>query len=104
MSNGPIDQIVDNCGQVSASRDGALDLDNVGGAGDGVAQPVGPLEADEFVARAPDDEGRYPQAGEGWFDREQVTGAQGRQQPLELASRFRVGERGFQLGPHDFLG
>jgi hypothetical protein len=26
MSNGPIDQVVDNCGHVSAFRDGALNL------------------------------------------------------------------------------
>jgi hypothetical protein len=54
---------------------GGVDLDGVGGAGDGVAQPVGPLAAEEDVAVAPEDEGRDLQAGRGGFDRQQVAGA-----------------------------
>ena len=41
------------------------DLDDLGGAGDGVTQPVGPFAAEEDVAGAPDDEGRDPQPGQG---------------------------------------
>jgi hypothetical protein len=36
----------------------AVDLDHLGGAGDGVAQPVRPLADEGGVAGAPDDEGR----------------------------------------------
>jgi hypothetical protein len=63
----------------------AVDLDDVGGAGDGVAQPVGPLAAEEDVTGAPDDEGRDVQARQGGFNRQQVAGVQGCEQALELA-------------------
>jgi hypothetical protein len=69
-----------------------------------VAQPVGPPAAEELVSGAPDDEGRDLQAGQGGFDRQQVAGAQGRDQALELAGRFRGAEPRFQPGAHDVVG
>jgi AcrR family transcriptional regulator len=54
----------------------AVDLDDLGGAGDGVTQPVGPLAAEEQVAGTPDDQGRDLQAAQGGFGRQQVAGAQ----------------------------
>jgi hypothetical protein len=57
---------------VGEEQAATVDLDDVGGAGDRVAQPVGPLAAEDVVAGAPDDEGRDLQAGQGGLDRQQV--------------------------------
>jgi hypothetical protein len=45
----------------------SVQLDDLGGAGDRVTQPVGPLAVEEPVAGAPDDEGRHLEAPQGWF-------------------------------------
>jgi hypothetical protein len=57
---------------VGEEQAAAVDLHDVGGAGDGVPQPVGPLAAEEGVVGAPDDERRDLQAAQGGFDRQQV--------------------------------
>ena len=81
-----------------------VDLDDGGGAGDGVPQPVGPLGAEEDVAGAPDDEGRDLQAGQIGLDRQQVARVQRGQQPLELAGGFPGAERLFRPAPRDLIG
>src|ERR1019366_3744532 len=77
MSRVGVPVVAQRCGEfggplVGEEQTAAVNLDDLGGAGDGVAQPVGPLAAEELVAGAPDDEGRDLQAGQGGFDRQQV--------------------------------
>jgi hypothetical protein len=53
---------------------GTVDLDDLGGAEDGVPQPVGSPAAEEHVGGAPDDEGGDLRRGQRGFDRQQVAG------------------------------
>src|ERR1035438_9383456 len=94
MSRVGVPVTAQRCGEfggplVGEEQAGAVDLDDVSGAGGGVAQPVGPLGAEEYIAGAPADEGRDLQAGQGGLDCQQVAGVQGVAQALELAGRFR---------------
>ena len=62
------------------------------------------MRPEEPVPGAPHDEGRDLQPGQIRLGRQQVAGAHGRDQALELAGRFRGAEHGFQPGAHEFLG
>jgi hypothetical protein len=84
---------------VREEQPGSLELNDVGGAWDGIQQPVGPLAGEILIIGAPDDQCRNIQASQSGFDGEKIAGADGSEQAQVLTGSFSVGIQRFDPGP-----
>ena len=76
-----------------------LDLDDVRGAGDGVAQPIRPPRLEEGVSVAPHHERRDGQRAQRRFDREEIGRIEPGEEALEVLARSGVPITGSRNAP-----
>ena len=86
---------------VGEEQPGARKLDEAADVGQRGGEPVRPLDVEEAVARAPDDEGRRRHAPQRRLGREQVAGVQRSQPTLEPAGAFARPEDRVEEPAHD---